>query len=157
MKIELKNIKHAAFASEETYCFQAALYINGKKRGGVSNDGRGGPTHFDDHDAEREIDAYAKTLPPVTYQSFDQSNSMTIEQDAEWIVNGLLEDYLILRDMTKALRSRVLFVEDGKVWQTKPCASAVLAANIKHYADKGLKVLNTLPKAEALALYRGAA
>lgn len=44
--ITLKNFKHAAFASEETYCFQATVYINGSKAGLASNSGHGGPTDF---------------------------------------------------------------------------------------------------------------
>ena len=41
-KIELKNIKYAAFASEETHCYEATLYVNGKRFAHVSNDGHGG-------------------------------------------------------------------------------------------------------------------
>lgn len=42
MNIELKNIKYSAFASHETHCFQATLYVDGKRTATVSNDGNGG-------------------------------------------------------------------------------------------------------------------
>ena len=42
MKIELKNIKLAQFASQETNCYQASIYVDGKKSGTVRNDGQGG-------------------------------------------------------------------------------------------------------------------
>ena len=42
MKLELKNIKHTAWASEETHCYQASLYVDGKPIAIVSNDGHGG-------------------------------------------------------------------------------------------------------------------
>ena len=29
MKIELKNVQYAAFASEETNCFEATIYVDG--------------------------------------------------------------------------------------------------------------------------------
>lgn len=44
--LELRNVKHAEFASEETACYRATLYVDGRKFCEVSNDGHGGP---DDH------------------------------------------------------------------------------------------------------------
>jgi hypothetical protein len=41
-KIELKNLKYAAFASEETSCFEATVYVDGKRFCIASNEGRGG-------------------------------------------------------------------------------------------------------------------
>ena len=46
MKIELKAIQYSAFASEETSCYQANLYVDGKKIGTVSNAGHGGCDDF---------------------------------------------------------------------------------------------------------------
>jgi hypothetical protein len=45
MKIELKNVKFSDFASEETNCFRADVYVNGKKAGYCNNDGHGGCTN----------------------------------------------------------------------------------------------------------------
>lgn len=36
MKYELKGIKYAAFSSEETACYQAGIYRDGRKVGEVS-------------------------------------------------------------------------------------------------------------------------
>ena len=33
MKIELKALKYSDFASQETHCFHANIYIDGKKAG----------------------------------------------------------------------------------------------------------------------------
>ena len=41
MKITLKNVKHYESMSEETDCFEASLYVDGKKVGRVSNRGTG--------------------------------------------------------------------------------------------------------------------
>lgn len=46
MKYKLKGIKYAAFASEETACYQAGIYRDGRKVGEVSNDGHGAPDMF---------------------------------------------------------------------------------------------------------------
>ena len=40
--LEVKNISHYARGSEETPCYNATVYINGKKAIEVSNDGHGG-------------------------------------------------------------------------------------------------------------------
>ena len=40
--LEVKNLSHYARGSEETPCYNATVYINGKKAIEVSNDGHGG-------------------------------------------------------------------------------------------------------------------
>jgi hypothetical protein len=42
--ITLKNLKHFAAGSQETYCFTATVYLDGKKVGTAENDGHGGET-----------------------------------------------------------------------------------------------------------------
>jgi len=44
--IELRGIKRTAWASEETHCYQATLYVDGEKWGTVSNQGHGGCDDF---------------------------------------------------------------------------------------------------------------
>ena len=44
MKLQLKKIKIYDELSEETICFTAELYADGKKVATVKNDGRGGST-----------------------------------------------------------------------------------------------------------------
>ena len=45
MKLELKNLQHSKFASHETHCFEAKLYINGVFSAQISNDGQGGSNY----------------------------------------------------------------------------------------------------------------
>ena len=42
MNLEMKAIKFSEWASEETYCYQANVYLDGKPFAMVSNDGHGG-------------------------------------------------------------------------------------------------------------------
>lgn len=42
MEITLKNIKVAKFMSQETLCYSATVYVDGKKAGHSENDGHGG-------------------------------------------------------------------------------------------------------------------
>ena len=68
MKLELKNVKFYESMSEETNCFQADLFINGKKIAYVKNSGQGGCTDYGVHDFKlhsvlREAEAYFNSMP----------------------------------------------------------------------------------------------
>lgn len=65
MKIELKNIKTNLRASRETFYFSATVYVDGAPVSTVENDGRGGPDWWSDWDAQKRVQAYAATLPPI--------------------------------------------------------------------------------------------
>lgn len=45
MKVAIKNVKIFYPGSQETLCFDASLYIDGKRVGEVSNQGTGGPNN----------------------------------------------------------------------------------------------------------------
>jgi len=55
MHIELKNVKISGFASEETLCFEAAVYVDGKKAFLVKNDGHGGCNDYVPNGAEGRV------------------------------------------------------------------------------------------------------
>jgi hypothetical protein len=65
MKIELKNVKINKMFSEETTCFTADVFINGKKTAYAKNDGRGGNTNIQPYVGMSLDEAYnyCKTLP----------------------------------------------------------------------------------------------
>lgn len=44
--ITLKNLKHAEFASQETHCFEATVYVDGVKFCKASNEGHGGENSY---------------------------------------------------------------------------------------------------------------
>ena len=67
MKIELKNVKVNEAFSEETTCFIADVFINGKKVAHAKNDGRGGCTDYYPYEGKRELlkqaEEFCKGLP----------------------------------------------------------------------------------------------
>jgi hypothetical protein len=69
VKIELRSMQYAAFASEETACYSASLYVDGTKIGIVGNDGHGGCDSFHgDQAAYREADAWCRAnLPKIDF------------------------------------------------------------------------------------------
>ncbi len=69
-KITIKNLKYAAFASQETSCFEGTVYVDGKRFCIASNEGHGGPDSYD-------------ALPPKggTWSSGEESGAARRELD----------------------------------------------------------------------------
>jgi hypothetical protein len=115
MKIELKNVKHSEFASRETDCFQASVYIDGKKAGTVENDGQGGCNHYNPWKLADTLNAYAKTLPPDVYEY--QGETHTLEQDADILIGDLLNKHLRHKREKALCRNKTLFRIPGEKYK----------------------------------------
>ena len=157
MKIELKNVKHAAFASEETDCFQATVYIDGVREGEVSNEGHGGCNMYHPHTLETTLTAYAKTLPPVDLDLGERVEK--IEQDADILIGELFNAWRAERDYRKAASKKLLFQKtDGRIYAVTPKKGETVADLLQMFGVTGLRdckvILNNLPEAEAIAIYR---
>jgi len=118
MKIELKNVKHAAFASEETHCFSATVYLDGVRSGTVSNEGHGGCNRYEPRELETTIDTYAKTLDPydVSYM-YDDGKKHTMESCAEVLIGNLVNDFLEERELKRFCSKKVLFRKPGEAYK----------------------------------------
>ena len=152
MKIELKNVKYSDFASHETHCFEAVIYIDGKRAGTVENDGQGGCNFYHPREVEEALRAHAKTLPKVHYREHE------FDQDADTIIADLLVQHLYTKDLKRALNKRILFVtNDGVLRETfnleRQKMESILASPSVKTQLKAQKILNLLPFDEALSLY----
>lgn len=148
MKIELKNVKYAAFASQETSCFEATVYIDGQRTGTVANDGHGGSNRYHPYALQKILDGHGATLPPHIGDGF----SLSI--DADILIGELLNIALAKKELTRLMSKRVLFSRDGKIYQTG------VIPNLREYlASTDLKklqadvVLNLEPIESAIELY----
>ena len=99
MKVELKSVKVMESLSEETTCFSANIYIDGKKVGTAENRGQGGPTdyHINDPKVLAEFQAYGKSLPDKEV-SLGGGQSFIMKMDAEAVIDELVHDYLVKKD-----------------------------------------------------------
>jgi hypothetical protein len=93
MQIELKNIKYADWASEETTCYRATIYINGVKVGETFNSGQGEPDRVHPYHLIPWIDAHAATLPRIKVDVASEED-YTIAQTHETIFADLLEAWI---------------------------------------------------------------
>lgn len=105
MKIEVKNIKFYERLSEETNCFTADVYIDGKKAAYAKNDGQGGCTFYHAYDLKyrpliEAAEAYAKTLPDKTTNLFGKS--YTYKQTLESIIDDACTDNIVEKEQKKA-------------------------------------------------------
>lgn len=107
MKIELKNIKYAAFASQETLCFSASVYIDGKRVGEVSNEGYGGANYWHPYTIEQTINKYAETLPPVQWED------VSIQPNAETLIGELMNQWLRRRSEKQLCAKQTCFRKPG--------------------------------------------
>ena len=161
MKIELKNISYSERMSEETSCFSADLWVDGKKIGEVSNRGTGGCDDFHgDRAAYDAADAWCKANLPRW--SLDDDRPDLFPTDLEMHVASLLSEWLARKDMKRLFAKSVIFKlpEKPGLYELKvkipmkPTDPRLIAhVTAKH---PGAVILSTLPEAEALGLYRAA-
>ena len=163
MKIELRNVAYSTALSEETSNFHADIWIDGKKEGYAQNHGTGGATTVRPDALRLRLDEYGRTLPPVDIGTLTGDAPRMIVQDAEWIVDALLANWVVRRDLKRMLRNRAVYtrVDVPGIYQTRVLTPERLAEVLGSAAVKERwKVkawLNTMPEDEAVATYHEAA
>lgn len=155
MLVEVRSVKVAKFASEETLCFEAKVVIDGKVVGTVRNDGHGGCSNYEPRSLFDTLTTHAKTLPDIT------AYGTTLSMDADLVIDELVQDFIARKDFKKAITSRIVLVDnEGKVLQTRtlPKGTDIVAEARRFVGRPGIvHVLNLLPETEALTLFRGKA
>lgn len=154
MQITLKNLKHIEALSEETHCFSATVYIDGKKAGTVQNAGHGGPNDYHPWSLAEQLDAYGKTLPKLT------GYGMEIDQCADTIIGDLVNAMLAEKHTKQQLNKHILFVEDEAMYQYNiklagrtPDQREFAYAKVREKHPRAV-ILNALPLDEAVTLMR---
>ena len=163
-KIEVKNITHYARGSEETPCYNATVYINGKKAVEVSNDGHGGSDRQDVwHESGFNLNAInewcIKTYGKKThsYNSNGEKKSFTYDYDLESLCQDALYDWLDSKALKKDFKNKYLFLEDGKLMAYKKSPKDTDVTFKQFFEKEHPKniCLNFLPFEKALELYKG--
>ena len=164
MKIELKKLKVFEAGSEETNCFTADIWIDGRYQGSARNDGRGGSHIISPPSLERILNDWGKQLPPYNLgipSHEDPTKPMMVDQDAESLINDLVQDFLNAKDLKKIFRTKVAFTRPNQMGiftiktNCKPevfiqNAEAVQNLRTRHNAEQ---ILNMMPFEEALQIY----
>ena len=173
-RITLKSIKHTVWASRETHCFSAVIYLDGKRVLNVDNAGRGASHKYwsvKEHGQE-ETKKILDECRQHAYEFLKANRALTMEVDGEtidmsdmpdselldWLIADLVNEHLCLKEMKRCLKSKITFFdgEDKKIYtfKSKPTPEAMSACK-KANSDKDHWVyLNDLSEQEAFKLWR---
>jgi hypothetical protein len=173
MKLELKNIKHSEFASEETHCYQATLYVDGKKMAEVKNDGQGGSDYqwalkpFTEKDLDKVRDWCIKNLPKWTSENDKKKEEN--DTDLEMWCGEEVNKFLVSRDLKRKLNKKIIYEQNKELWEysfkgVKKLEQKHLISFVNGVAKAKVEnnenwknvtaILNTLPFDKALEIYR---
>ena len=172
MNLEMKSIKHFASGSEETYCYTATVYLDGKPFADVGNDGQGGCDRVPPHDKTpftkvqgawrekfQEIEEYFASLPKTDVGKYEWSPE-GFDQTFEYWCADQVSNFLSKKDM-KRLLNRCLVAqikEDGEFkvvqWNKPKGKPDWLLKDLIMQDYKEVTILNDLPEADALDIWR---
>lgn len=131
MKIAIKNLKHAEFASQETNCYQATVWVDGKRAFTASNEGHGGADYYEPLHAKgkdpsqarsefnavmEKVEAHCATLPKWGSEFGGEDNN---DVTPEILINNLVHKKLLEKDLKKLLKSRVLLLDKDEAGELK--------------------------------------
>ena len=182
--MELKNLSHNATFSEETHCFRASVYINGKRMFTASNGGNGGSNFYSPSDFKTGKEAFEEAMAiareearQYTLKKIELGEDLQWAIDAfgdgksdeliDWLIADLINEQLTLKEMRKALKKKVMvyWPKSNEIFylgKDKP-TDEILEKYKNHFAtksdEKNVKDwiwLNTIPEAEAYKYWRTA-
>ena len=129
--MELKNLSHNATFSEETHCFRASVYINGKRMFTASNSGNGGANAYSPPDFgkggtgsdswkgefEESMSLAREEAKRYTLKKIELGEDLQWAIDAfgdgksdeliDWLITDLINEQLTLKEMRKTLKKKV--------------------------------------------------
>ena len=162
-KIEIKNISYYKRGSEETPCYNATVYINGKKAVEVSNDGHGGSDrqHVWHENGFRlqEINEWCVAkFGKSTWEYGGQTYSTDL--DLEHYCHDELYKHLDTKLLKRNMKKNIMFFRDENDIKSGQYSLAKIQNNIgglmAYIKDKYPKsfILNDMPFEKALETFR---
>jgi len=182
--MELKNLSHNVTFSEETHCFRASVYINGKRMFSVSNGGNGGPNFYSPSDFGKGKEAFDEAMAiareeakQYTLKKIELGEDLQWAIDAfgdgksdeliDWLITDLINEQLTLKEMRKTLKKKVAVYDPksndilhlGRDKPTDEILEKYKAHFVLQRTDKNAKDwvwLNMIPESEAYKYWRTA-
>jgi len=177
--IEIKNLKLNTHFSQETHCFTATVYIDGKRAFSAENEGRGGPNNYypygktqkagekrnaqlsDFNNAMSEARKEAARYIEAKGEDYNWAIDRFADTDEliDWLIADLINEIELLKEMRKHLKKYVCSYDKSTreitKWKTTPIQSNI--DPLKKYCEKMPYIwLNELSESEALKHWRNA-
>ena len=177
--IEIKNLKLNTHFSQETHCFTATVYIDGKRAFSVENEGRGGPNNYypygktqkagekrnaqlsDFKNAMSEARKEAVRYIEAKGEDYDWAIDRFADTDEliDWVITDLINEIQLLKEMRENLKKYVCSYDkrtrEITKWKTTPVQSNI--DPLKKYHEKMPYIwLNELSESDALKYWRNA-
>jgi len=163
-KLEVKNISYYARGSEETPCYNATVYINGKKAVEVSNEGHGG---CDRQHIYPECDFNHQEINKWCVEKFGQETwdykgkTYTTDLDLEHYCQQELYNWLDRKELKKELKGKYICLDEktkemfcfGKL-KYKTENQDVVMKNLLKKRHPTSKCLNFIDFEEALNIWK---
>lgn len=138
MKFEIKKLSIQTRLSQETLCFSADIWVDGKNIGEVTNQGHGGCNNYYWHDAVKgkELEDFAKTT--VTKYNFDQLDILVDE-----VISKMQAD----KEIKRWCKTKTVFTLLGDIEGEFRTVKNVFTPEVKawlvnKYGDKIAKIYN---------------
>ena len=170
--IELKKVKTCKFASQETTCFEAEVWVNGVRAGFVSNEGTGGcDSYVAVEKGEFSNGGLEQILNDIAVAEFPIRvfHGLELKPNSETLINHLLNEGEQMKSFTRDMKSKILYTDDAgtKIYETRLKLKNKLGATITRsvfeaeaslrkvgHIEKDSVILNKLPPTEAFELYK---
>lgn len=158
-KISLSSIKHHPDMSDETECYSAVLWVDGKRFAEVGNRGNGGPDMVIPlgDNTRADIDRLDAVIA-LTYPKYKFYGEW-YEQSLETLCGDLLQDHINHKAWCSLLRRHWVIYDGGEIYtlkrrkgQTSDQVSSAIASKYP-----GSTFLNPLPTEEAMTFFSRAA
>ena len=176
--ISIKGLRLSKDFSEETHCFQATVYIDGKRAFIAHNDGHGGANYYAPHGVSKNNDAkrlaFKKSMAEARKEAaryieaksngredYDWAVERFADTDEliDWVITDLINEIGLLKEMRYYLKGRVVAyntrTREMDQWRTTPVESNIDPLK-KHHEKMPYVWLNELPESEALKYWRNA-
>jgi len=146
-RVTLKSFKTIKSMSEETVCFTANVYLDGKLIGEAANEGHGGCTfvHFVNADAKTLAESFAKPINPADVKGWEflASEGFTFDCLVDIAVQSECKkkaDAATIKRVKKDMLDKVVFVKAGECpkqgYRILRCGVAGIAAGIEQMKTK---------------------
>ena len=161
-RITLKNLKHAQFASLETHCFNATIYLDGERAFKASNEGSGGANEYFPYQrqGERDFHSYYRYVSEAAMDWMKETNPNFPYLDDDWacldfVITHIINEHLLLETMRDVMRRKVVYLDttNGSVERIseRPTPDKI---DYLRRQQPTWKLFNDIGEDERLALWR---